>query len=129
MHPFTKAFQNLPPLDGRVDQVLRALPGEILREFEQDPRFRMSVDDHDPARGRSVWLASPGVPGSGSRCVVLKPALARGPEAFALYIIAHELAHAYLRNGGCGDISDAEAADDAVAASWGFHRPGGPVSS
>ena len=41
----------------------------------------------------------------------------------AKYIIAHEFAHAFLRNGGWGEITDAEEAADALAASWGFHKP------
>ena len=65
----------------------------------------------------------PGPGGNGSRCVVLKRRLANCLEAFAYYVIAHELAHAYLRNGGWGEIEDAEAAADALAASWGFVRP------
>jgi hypothetical protein len=44
-------------------------------------------------------------------------------EAFAHYVIAHEFAHAYLRNGGWNEITDREEAADALAASWGFRRP------
>jgi hypothetical protein len=44
-------------------------------------------------------------------------------EAFAHYVIAHEFAHAYLRNGPWGNIFDPEDAADALAASWGFPRP------
>ena len=42
------------------------------------------------------------------------------------YVIAHEFAHAYLRNGGWGEILDREEAADALAAHWGFPRPAGP---
>ena len=70
-----------------------------------------------------MWLTCPGTGGNGSRCVVLKRRLADCPEAFAHYVIAHELAHAYLRNGGWEEIDDPEAAADAVAASWGFPKP------
>ena len=68
-------------------------------------------------------MACPGPGGSGSRSVVLKPRLAVCPEAFAHSVIAHELAHAYLHNGGWGEIDDPEAAADAMAASWGFSKP------
>jgi signal-transduction protein with cAMP-binding, CBS, and nucleotidyltransferase domain len=47
----------------------------------------------------------------------------QGSIGSTLYIIAHELAHAYLRNGGWGDLADPEASADALAASWGFIRP------
>jgi len=46
--------------------------------------------------------------------VVFKPRLADCPEAFAHYVLAHELAHAYLRNGGWGDIADPEATTHAI---------------
>jgi hypothetical protein len=68
-------------------------------------------------------MATPGPIGSGSRCVVLKPRLADCSEAFACYVIAHEFAHAFLRNGGWDAITDPEEAADALAASWGFERP------
>ena len=68
-------------------------------------------------------MATPGPVGSSSRCVVLRPRLADCPEAFAYYVIAHEFAHAYLRNGGWGEITDIEEAADALAESWGFRRP------
>ena len=65
--------------------------------------------------------------------MVLKPGLNDCAEQFALYIIAHELAHAHLRNGGYGEITDAEAAADFLATHWGFARPdrtenGTPIS-
>jgi hypothetical protein len=40
-------------------------------------------------------------------------------------VIAHEFAHAWLRNGPWGEISDVEEAADAVAAVWGYLRPPG----
>jgi hypothetical protein len=55
--------------------------------------------------------------------VVLRPKLERASESFAKYIIAHEFAHAFLRNGGWGKITDVEEAADALAASWGFYKP------
>ena len=116
-------FADCETLAQRVLTVLRALPKRVLRDFRDDPRFRLALDDCAPKKGRTVWLACPGPGGNGSRCVVLKRRLANCLEAFAYYVIAHELAHAYLRNGGWGEIEDAEAAADALAASWGFVRP------
>ncbi len=120
---YLEPFDELEPLHDRVLVVLSALPREIRRDLLQDPRFRMTLDDFVPGEGRTVWLACPGPSGNGSRCVVLKPRLADCREAFAHYVIAHELAHAYLHNGGWGDIDDPETAADALAASWGFSRP------
>ena len=68
-----------------------------------------------------VVMAQLGPDGS-SRCVVLKPRLEYCTDAFACYIIAHEFAHAYLRNAGWGEITDREEAADALAASWGFAK-------
>ena len=103
--------------------MLVALPHEVQLDFLEDPRFRIALDDFAPLEGRNVWLACPAPGGNGSRCVVLKPRLADCPMDFALYVIAHELAHAYLRNGGWGDLTDPEASADALAASWGFVGP------
>lgn len=120
---YLEAFTNLEPLRSRVLAVLVALPYEVQRDFLDDPRFRVTLEDYEPGRGWSLWMASPGPIGNGSRCVVLRPRLARSSEAFAHYVIAHEFAHAYLRNGGWGEITDVEEAADALAASWGFFRP------
>ena len=120
---YLEPFDELEPLRDRVLVVLTALPREVRRDFLEDPRFRMTLDDFVPGQGRTVWLACPGPGGNGSRCVVLKPRLADCRETFAHYVIAHELAHAYLHNGGWGEITDPEAAADALAASWGFAKP------
>lgn len=103
--------------------VLDMLPEPVQRDFLDDPRFRIALENYSPSEGWSLWMASPGPIGSGSRCVVLRPRLADCPEPFAHYVIAHEFAHAFLRNGGWGDITDIEEAADALAASWGFVRP------
>lgn len=108
-------FAELAPLRERVLAVLRALPTAVARDLREDPRFRMTLDDFVPGEGRTVWMACPTPGGSGSRCVVLKPRLADCLEEFAHYVIAHELAHAYLRNGGWGEVTDPEAAADAIS--------------
>jgi hypothetical protein len=107
----------------RLMTVLRAIPHEVVDDLFEDPRFRITLDNYTPGQGRTVLLSCPGPEGHGSRCVVLKRRLGDSPLAFAYYVIAHELAHAYLRNGAWGDIVDPELAADALAASWGFERP------
>lgn len=102
---------------------MNQLPEQVQRDFLDDPRFRIALENYEPGVGWSLWMASPGPVGSGSRCVVLRPRLADCAEEFAHYVIAHEFAHAFLRNGGWGAISDIEEAADALAASWGFTRP------
>ncbi len=113
----------LAPLASRIVAVLQKLPQAARADFLEDSAFRLTVDNYLPGRGRTVWMARPTSEGQGSRSVVLKPNLADCREDFAHYVIAHELAHAYLRNGGWGAIQDPEDAADALAASWGFRRP------
>ena len=120
---YLEPFADCEPLQHRLLNVLNALPDSVIRDFVDDHRFRVTMDQVVPGKGRTVLLASPGLVGKGSRCVVLKRRLADRSEAFACYVIAHEFAHAHLRNGGWGNITDVEDAADALAASWGFHRP------
>jgi len=54
---------------------------------------------------------------------VLKRTLRLRPQPFVRYVIAHELAHAHLRNRGRWEAEDPEHAADALAAEWGFPRP------
>jgi hypothetical protein len=117
------AFAECEALRTRVLVVLNRLPETVQRDFLDDPRFRITLEKFVPGEGWSIWMATPGPIGSSSRCVVLRPRLADCAESFALYVIAHEFAHAFLRNGGWGDITDIEDAADALAASWGFRRP------
>ena len=125
---YLEPFADCKPLQQCLLNVLNALPEAVVRDFIEDPRFRVAMDQVVPGKGRTVLLASPGPVGEGSRCVVLKRRLADRSEAFACYIIAHEFAHAYLRNGGWGKITDNEEAADALAFSWGFCRPTGIVT-
>lgn len=119
--PYLETFAACEPLRERVLKVLTALPEAVQRDFLDDPRFQVTLCNFEPGKGWTLLLASPGA--SMSRCVVLRPRLADSSEVFACYVIAHEFAHAYLRNGGWGEISDVEQAADALAASWGFRRP------
>jgi hypothetical protein len=102
--------------------VADALPGEVLDDLMADPCFLLA--DYEPVAGRAhpVMVRMSGGGGAG-RSVVLKRTLRRRPEPFVRYIIAHELAHAYLRNAGRWPEEDPETAADALAAEWGFPRP------
>jgi hypothetical protein len=120
-----EAFIDDEPLRTRVYDVLIALPVEVQRDFLDDPRFRIAKETYVPGKGWTLWMESPGAVGSVSRCVLLRARLGECSTAFAYYVIAHEFAHAFLRNGGWGAITDKEEAADALAASWGFHRPAG----
>ncbi|MEO2014785.1 MAG: hypothetical protein ABGZ53_10480 [Fuerstiella sp.] len=120
---YIKPFAEYPVLQRRVLSVLQAIPSEVQRDFLEDPRFGVAIDNYEPGKGWSLWMPTPGLDGNSTRCVVLRPKLNSATEQFANYVIAHEFAHAFLRNGGWGEITDVEEAADALAASWGFHRP------
>ena len=115
------AFEVTDPLRTRVHRVLAALPFEVQRDFTEDPRFCIRPLTRKSSYETLLALPAPDV--SGSRFVVLKKRLAICSLAFGLYVIAHELAHAYLRNGPWQQFADPEEAADALAASWGFDKP------
>lgn len=112
-----------PELHQRVLAVLHVIPDHVQRDFIEDPRFRVTIDNYVPGQGWTLYMPTPGPIGSGTRCVVLRLKLSHCSEAFAHYVIAHEFAHAFLRNGPWGEILDVEEAADALAATWGFRRP------
>lgn len=120
---YLESFSAYPVLQQRVRFVLEQLPPDVQQDFLHDQRFGVTIDNYEPGTGWSFVMPTPGPPGNGSRCVVLRPKLATTSEEFARYVIAHEFAHAFLRNGGWGEITDIEEAADAMAASWGFPRP------
>lgn len=121
---FIEPFANHPVLQARVLAVLQVLPREVQCDFLEDPRFGTAIDNYEPGKGWTLHMPTPGPPGEGSRRVVLRPKLEGASEAFAKWVIAHEFAHAFLHNGGWGEITDPEEAADALAAEWGFCRPG-----
>lgn len=120
---YLQAFEALPTLRQRVFHVLDSLPEDVQQDFVQDSTFRVSLEEYTPGRGWTMFMDLPTGGSAVSRCVVLRGKLDRAPENFALYVIAHEFAHAFLRNGGWKEISDKEEAADALAASWGYPKP------
>src|SRR6201996_8495553 len=86
-------------LQAHIACVLARLPGHVLDDLVDDPSFALA--DYEPGPG-VIALIPVGMPGRNraSRSVVLKRTLRRRPTAFIRYVIAHELAHAHLRNGG-----------------------------
>ncbi len=118
-----QSFHELPTLQQRIEHVLDRLPADVLKDLLEDPKFTISLDNFQPGKGSTVFMAPPGPFGDSSRNVVLKPLLAKCSDEFAYYVIAHEFAHAFLRNGPWGEITDVEDAADGLASSWGFDRP------
>jgi hypothetical protein len=111
-----------PFLLAHVSAVCARLPAAVLSDFVGDPAF--SLFDYEPSHlPAQIPVAAPAVGRRPSRCVVLKRTLRRRPEPFIRWVIAHELAHAHLRNGGRHAGEDPEVAADGLAADWGFPRP------
>lgn len=104
-----------------VAGVFTDLPQAVREEFLMDPSFRLCDVEPGPA-GTHIRVGAParGLP---ARSVVLKRSLRRRSPAFARYVIAHELAHAHLRNRGRHPSEDPELAADSLAALWGHPRP------
>jgi len=109
-------------LHAHVAGVLGELPVRVRDDLVCDEAFR--ICDYEPGPGvvAHVPVGMP-APRRASRSVVLKRTLRRRPEKFVRYVIAHELAHAHLRNRGRWPGDDPEQAADALAAEWGFPRP------
>ena len=108
---------------GHVAVVLQGLPAEVQSDLMDDPSFLMC--DYDPIPQVMMHvpmrLVGRGRPG---RSIVLKKTLKRRPAPFVRWVVAHELAHAYLRHGGRWPEEDPEVAADSLAAVWGFPKPG-----
>ena len=108
-------------LHGHVAGVLVALPRHVQQDLLLDPHFTLC--DYEPGPwGMEIPVRIPRSR-SPSRSVVLKRTLIRRPIDFIRWVIAHELAHAHLRNAGRFPGEDPERAADALAAEWGYPRP------
>ena len=100
------------------DEVLADImgePGVVFYDYDPGPGVIMQVPVKIPVRvaGRS----------GASRSIVLKRTLCHRHPSFVHWLIAHELAHAHLRNGGRWPGDDPEVAADSLAGEWGFPRP------
>lgn len=120
---FVNKFVADQTLQERIVAVFAALPHEVRNDLLDDERFTMAVHHVDREEGLFFRMAAPGIGDDGSRMIVWKSSLANNSLAFANYVIAHELAHAYLRNRGRTPDEDPEDAADALAAEWGYHKP------
>lgn len=106
-------------LRGHVRAVMGAMPGHVVGDLVEDECFVLLETE---GRGAGVMLPLPDKR-KPVRAVVLKRRMWRSDENFVRWVIAHELAHAHLRNAGRVPGEDPEHAADALAAEWGFARP------
>ena len=103
--------------------VLAGIPSAVREDLMGDPNFHLC--DYEPTPGvmMQVPMRLPDK-NRASRSIVLKRTLRHRSEAFVTWLIAHEFAHAHLRHGGRTPGEDPEIAADALAAEWGFPKPG-----
>jgi hypothetical protein len=105
-----------------VQTVMLALPDPVRGALMGDSAFAICDFEPGPATVAHIPISLPG------RSVALKRNLRGRSAAFILYVIAHELAHAHLRNRGRRAGEDPEMAADSLAADWGFPRPAAGLS-
>ena len=122
VHDFMASLISDPVMRERVRYVFSALPEGVQQEFMGDPGFAIGIYDTGRRGGSRLLIPCP-QPAQGSRLVALERSLTARSRAFAHYVIAHELAHALLRNRGRHPEEDPEVAADSLAAAWGFPRP------
>src|SRR5688572_27915431 len=124
IHDWLRRFGLDEFLHHEVAGVIGTLPGHVRDDFVDDPAFILF--DYEPRPGLAMHVPV-GLPrrrggGGASRSVVLKRTLALRPLSFVRYVIAHELAHAHLRNQEPFPRVDPEHAVDAMAEEWGLPR-------
>lgn len=110
-------------LRAHVAAVVVRLPGHVREDLMGDPAFVLYDYEPGPRTVMHVPVRLPSRRGTPARSVVLKRTLKHASEPFVRWLIAHELAHAHLRNGGRWENDDPELAADSLAADWGFPRP------
>ncbi len=118
-----REFQLHDDLHAHAVHVLGALPDDVLDDVMTEPG--VVFYDYEPGPGvvMQVPVRLPRRTGSVSRSIVLKRTLCKRSPSFARWLIAHEVAHSFLRNAGRWPGDDPETAADALALQWGFPRP------
>ena len=122
VHDFIATLISDPVMRERVLHVFSALPESAQEEFMGDPGFVIGIYDTGHLGDSRLLIPCP-QPARGSRLVALERSLTARSRAFAHYVIAHEFAHALLRNRGRHPGEDPEVAADSLAVAWGFPRP------
>jgi hypothetical protein len=121
-HQWLSSFALDACICAHLAAVVERLPEEVRSDLMEDPAF--TICDFEPGPGVvfqvPMRFTGRGRPG---RSIVLKRTIKRRSIPFARWVIAHELAHAYLRHGGRFPNEDPELAADSLAAEWGFPKP------
>lgn len=122
IHLWLTRFSLEPALHAQALEVFIRLPDPVRSDLMDDPTFTLTHAQRESDGSVTVLVASPSK-NKRVRCVVLRRSLATRGTPFMSYIIAHELAHAFLNNEGRWPGEDPEHAADALAAAWGFPKP------
>lgn len=117
-----RRFDLHPEMRGHIAFVLDSLPQAVREDLMTDAGFRICDMQPQPWGGYQVPVG-PLTGDASSRAVVLKQSALNRSTTFVRWLIAHELAHAHLRNEGRAEHEDPENAADALALEWGFPRP------
>lgn len=116
------AFSLDATIRDHVAVVFSNLPEPVRTDLMDDGAFVVCDFEPGPAVVFQVPMRFSGG-GKPGRSIVLKRTIKRKPISFARWVIAHELAHAYLRHQGRSPGEDPEHAADLLAAEWGFPKP------
>lgn len=119
---FLKPFSLHAALHQHAAYVLGQLPAAVRTDIMGDPGVVFYDYDPGPGAVMHVPVKIPTRTGA-SRSIVLKRTLQFREANFVQWLIAHELAHAHLRNAGRWPGDDPELAADSLAFEWGFPRP------
>jgi hypothetical protein len=117
---FLRPFSLHTLLHAHAAVVLGSLPDSVRTDIMGDGG--VVFYDYDPGGIMHVPVRMPGRSGA-ARSIVLKRTLCNRSANFVQWLIAHELAHAHLRNAGRWPGDDPEIAADSLALQWGFPRP------
>jgi hypothetical protein len=119
---FLRPFGLHSQLHQHAAHVLQSLPDDVRMDLMGEAGVVFYDYEPGPGAVMNVPVKPPGKRGA-SRSIVLKRTLTRRSVGFVQWLIAHELAHAHLRNGGRWPGDDPELAADSLALQWGFPRP------
>ncbi|GAB5402892.1 MAG: hypothetical protein Aurels2KO_11230 [Aureliella sp.] len=117
-----EGLREFPGIHSRLVEILRGLPEDVQADFLSDATFRIEPERVTEGQRTTMFMACP-IGRNVSRCVILRAKLENARDEFSNYVIAHELAHAFLRNGGWREYTDREEAADALAGHWGYPKP------
>ena len=111
-----------------VAEVLSELP-EDMQDFVLDDVWWFTISPQNYALAFPISIPVGHVPDDKQitrRVIILSPSLSEASREQAMFTIAHEIAHSWLKHGDVKTKEEFDAQEteaDAQAAEWGFPRP------